>query len=201
MKVLIFDSETTGLPLWDKPSEDPGQPHLCQFTAAAFDDQTREEYDYVDMLIKPDGWVIPPELTKIHGISHERALAEGEPEINAARQFYRMAKAADRVSGYNIEFDLRIMRIAMKRAGISEPDLDVFSAMIKEKKHDVMRLCTPICKLPPTPKMMATGRKSFKNPTLAEAVKGVLGEEMPDAHDARADVMATQRLYWHLVKP
>jgi len=199
MRVLIFDTETTGLPLWSSPSEDPGQPHLCQFTAAGFDDQTGDEYEYVDMIVKPDGWIIPPDMTRLHGISQERALAEGVPEIDAARAFYRMARAADRVSGFSVDFDIRILRIAMKRAGIPDDALEAFSGMVKEKKHDVKRQCTPVCKIPPSHKMMAAGRKTgFKEPTLIEAVKIILGEDFPDAHDARADVLATIRLYRHL---
>jgi DNA polymerase-3 subunit epsilon len=197
MIVCAFDTETTGLPLWSEPSEDPRQPHLCQFTAVMFDDQSGEETEYVDMIIKPDGWTIPAELTAIHGISQERALEEGVAEIDAARRFYKMALSAERVTGYNVDFDIRILRIAMKRAGLGDETLDKFAAMLKAKKHDVMRLCTPVCKLPPTDKMMATGRKGFKSPSLTEAVKIILKEDLGDAHDARVDVLATIRLYQH----
>jgi DNA polymerase-3 subunit epsilon len=109
-----------------------------------------------------------------------------------------MCLGADRIVGFSIDFDIRLMRIAMKRAGIPDDKLQLFADMVKAKKYDVKPKCTPICKLAPTPKMMATGRKNFKDPTLAEAVRGVLKEVMADAHDARADVVATQRLYVHL---
>lgn len=198
MKILVFDVETTGIPIWDKPSEDPGQPHICQYVAATFDSVSREETDYVAMILKPDGWVITPELTAIHGISQEYALAEGIPEVECARHFYKAAQAADRIVGYSVDFDIRMLRIVMKRAGIPDPRMDVFAEMVKGKKHDVMRVCTPLCKMPPTAKMMAAGRKNFKSPSLFEAVKILLKEDLGDAHDARADVLVTMRLYWHL---
>jgi DNA polymerase-3 subunit epsilon len=198
MKVLVWDTETNGLPKWELPSLDPSQPHLCQFVSLLFDDQTGDELEYYSELVKPDGWRIPPELTAIHRITEEQAVADGVPEIDVARHFYKAAVQADRIVGFSVDFDIRIMRIAMKRAAIPEDALEKFSAMVKAKKHDVMRQCTRICNLPPSPKMMATGRKTPKSPTLKEAVKIILKEDLGDAHDARADVLATKRLYEHL---
>jgi DNA polymerase III subunit epsilon len=198
MKVLVWDTETTSIPLWDKPSLDPGQPHLVQFVGLIFDQATGDEIDYYSELIRPDGWAIPDDTVKIHGITTEHALEHGVPEVEPARWFYKTAVQADRVVGFSVDFDIRIMRIAMKRAGIPGEHLEKFSVMIKTKKYDIKHKCTPICRLPPTPKMMASGRKTYKDPTLKEAVKGVLGEEMADAHDARADVLATKRIYEHL---
>jgi DNA polymerase III subunit epsilon len=198
MKIFVFDVETQSLPLWDQPSLDPRQPHLVQFVGLLFDDQTGDELDYYAELIAPDGWTIPDEVVKLHGITTEMAAESGVPEVMAARYYYRMCLGADRIVGFSVDFDIRLMRIAMKRAAIPEEKLTAFADMVKSKKYDVKPKCTPICRLPPTPKMMAAGRKSFKDPTLAEAVKGVLKEDMADAHDARADVVATQRLYVHL---
>lgn len=201
MRVLLFDTEISGLPLWSLPSEDPSQPHLCQFTAVVFDDQTGEEHDYVDMLIKPDGWTIPEELTAIHGISQERAEAEGQPEKDAVTVFQNLLRGVERVSGFNVDFDLRIMRIAIIRAGYTKEEADEIAAWIKPRKHDVMFQSAPICKLPPTEKQMARGIRGFKQPKLSEAVQCILGETMADAHDARADVLATKRLYEALNPP
>ncbi len=42
MKALAYDTETTGLPDWNKPSDDPGQPRITQLAAELFDDETGE---------------------------------------------------------------------------------------------------------------------------------------------------------------
>lgn len=195
--IMFFDTETSGLPIWDRPSDDPRQPHLVQFTAILCDSTPDNEIDYVDMLIKPDGWTIDPDAMKAHGITVERALAEGVPEREAVRAWLLLRARCDLVCGFNVAFDMRIMRIAMLRYGLPKSACDEIAAATKT--HCVMQQARPHCSnLVPTDKMMAAGRKTGKTPSLAEAVKAVLRENMDDAHDARADALATMRLYFHM---
>src|ERR1700761_6991813 len=168
MRVVLYDVETTGLPLWDKPSNHPEQPHIVQYCSITFDSDTGEELDFYETLVRPRGWVVPEAMTKIHGISHDAALASGIDEVMVARQFYASAVKADRVSAFNVEFDNRIMRIAMKRNGIPTAALDEFSEMLKYKKHCLMLQARPICRLPPTMAMIKSGRKTWKSPSLKE---------------------------------
>ena len=81
--ILFFDTETTGLPLWKEPSEDPRQPHLVELAALLVNPDTREMIAFMDVIIKPNGWTIPVDVSEIHGITTERALAEGIPEEEA----------------------------------------------------------------------------------------------------------------------
>ena len=196
MRALVFDTETTGLPLWKEPSEHPGQPHLVQYTGVVVDTDTAEESDYVDTLVRPDGWIIPDEVSAIHGITTERALAEGVPEADVVRGWHDLLPTVDLVVGFNVDFDLRLMRIGLVRYGWTKEQCDEIAKAIR--KHDVMRQVTPIAKLPPTNRMMAAGMRQFKQPTLKEAMLAVFGETMEDAHDARGDVLATLRLFMHL---
>lgn len=193
MIVTIYDLETTGLPLWKEPSEHPGQPHICQFTAVRFDDETGDELEYFNAIVKPDGWVIPAEVTAIHGITMERAMDEGIPEKTVVKRYLDLLDRTERLSAYNISFDQRIMRIAMLRNGLTKTEIDDIQSAVWA--HCCMQQATPLVKAPPTAKMMATGRKTFKNPSLAEAVKAILGEDMEGAHDSRVDVAYTVRLY------
>ena len=57
-------------------------------------------------------------------------------------------------------------------------------------------MTTPICKMPPTPKMLAAGFDKFKMPKLIEAHQHLFGEGFDKAHDAMADVMACKRIYF-----
>lgn len=199
MKILFFDTETTGLPLWSEPSDHPNQPHLVQFSAIFMDRDGINGPEVINMIVAPDGWTIPDEVVAVHGITTERATIEGSPENMAVDAFVELASKAELISGFGVDFDLRIMRIAMLRSGREKEACDEFASKIR--KHCCMRQATPLCKIPPTYRMMASGRKTFKSPTLTEAVKELLGEDLPGAHDAMVDVEATSRLYFHMNKP
>jgi DNA polymerase III subunit epsilon len=193
MKMMIFDTETTGIPLWHEPSDDPRQPYLVQYTAVLFDEATGDEQSFVSKIVRPDGWSIAPELTALHGISNAQALDEGEPLRVVVSDWLTMTAQADVVAAFGIGFDMRIMRIAMLRAGLSKEACNHHTDTIRT--HDVQRHVTALCRVPPTDKMMAAGRKTWKTPTLTEAVKALLGEDLEDAHDSRADVLATKRIH------
>ena len=38
-KILFYDTETTGLPLWSQPSEHPDQPRVVQLAALLCDEE------------------------------------------------------------------------------------------------------------------------------------------------------------------
>lgn len=198
MKALIFDTETTGFPLWTKPSHHPGQPHLVQLTALLVDTETEEELEYCDMIIRPDGWKIKPELAALHGITQERAMDEGVPERDAALAYHRMVCLAGGVVCYGVAFDTRIMRIALLRCGFSRENIASLEGTLQT--FCVQSKCTPFAKIPPTEKMLQANRRHYKTPNLAEALKVLLGEDMQDAHDSRGDVLATMKLFYWLTK-
>lgn len=197
-KIMLYDTETTGLPAWHSPSDHPDQPHLVQFSAVVFDGSPDREIAYVDLLIRPDGWIISDEVAELHGITHARAATDGQPENLAVAEYLRLTRMADVVCAFGISFDERMMRIAMLRSGMTKAACDALAATLKT--HCVMKQATPLCKLPPSDKMMATGRKTFKTPNLTEAVRALLGEEIEGAHDARVDLYYTGRLYFHMNK-
>jgi DNA polymerase-3 subunit epsilon len=193
MNMMIVDVETDGIPLWHEPSDDPRQPHLVQYTAVLFDAGTGEEEEFTTLTVRPDGWTIPAELVAIHGITTEQATKEGVPLREVVNSFISMTARADLVAAYGIEFDLRIMRIAMLRCGFTKAQCGAHRDSMRT--HCVQRQVTPLCRLPPTDKMMRAGRKTWKTPTLTEAVAILLHEELDDAHDSRADVLATKRVF------
>jgi DNA polymerase-3 subunit epsilon len=97
---LIFDTETTGLPLFEQPSDHPDQPHLVQLGALLVDLDTRRELASVDLIMRPDGWVIGEEVSKIHGITHELAMDVGVPEAVAVDALISMWRLADGVTAF-----------------------------------------------------------------------------------------------------
>ena len=66
---IVYDTETTGLPLWKLPSGSEGQPHMVEIGAALVDSDFNIVEQY-EAIIKPEGWEISEAMTAIHGRSH-----------------------------------------------------------------------------------------------------------------------------------
>lgn len=191
MKTIVLDTETTGLPNFRASSGDPDQPHICQIGAMLFDCGGRVKAE-LNLLVKPDGWVIPEEATAIHGISQEDAEQYGISLKGAMGLLWRLIAAADVMVAHNLSFDFFLLRIAAKRAALSEP---------KDWKIDkfcTMKAMVDVCKIPPTEKMLASGFTNYKSPNLQEAYKHFHGQEFEGAHDAMADVRACRDVYFKL---
>lgn len=189
---IFFDTETSGLPLFNDPSEDPRQPHIVQLAAALVDMDTRTTLHSMDVIVRPDGWTIPAEVAAIHGITTERAMDEGIPEGEALEQFMTMWDKRLRIA-HNQSFDARIIRIAQSRFGHDEDRLALWKG---GKALCTQNMATPIMKLPPTAKMKAAGFYKPKSANLQEAHRFFCGKPFDGAHSAMADVQACKAVYF-----
>ncbi len=176
--LLPFDTETTGMPDWKTPSGGENQPHLVQIAALLVDDDTGKTIQSIDLIIKPDGWVIPEEVSAIHGITNEMAMDVGVPEVDALVAFVALWKASDRRIAFNRTFDQRIIRIATKRYF----EEDVVDQWAEKGDFD--------CAM-----MMAQKVMGGKRPNLADAYKHFTGKDLIDAHSAMADTQACLEVY------
>ncbi len=100
-----------------------------------------------------------------------------------------------KVVAHNSDFDLRIMRIAMLRAGRTKEWLDENPI----QAFCTMKAATPVVNLPPTAKMVSAGFNKPKAPRLSECIQFFFQEELVGAHDALVDVRACIRVYRHLL--
>jgi len=189
---FFYDTETSGLPKFGLPSEHPEQPHIVQLAAALVDLDSREIVAGLDVIVRPDGWVIPDEVAAVHGITTEHATAAGVPESLALSLFLELWGRRKRIA-HNEQFDARIIRIAQHRAGELEADLDAWKNGTAEC---TARLATPIVKAPPTAKMLAAGRTHYKTANLGEAVQFFTGKPLEKAHSAMADVLGCIAVYF-----
>lgn len=79
MVYLFFDTETTGLPKnYNAPSSDL-ENWSCRLVQIAWilADENKKPFAMSNFIIKPDGFEIPKESSDVHGITTEKALAEG----------------------------------------------------------------------------------------------------------------------------
>lgn len=189
---LFYDTETTGLPDFKAPSEAAHQPHIVQLAACLVDLNTRKLINSMDVIICPDGWVIPDDVAKIHGITTERALDEGVPEASAIGVFMDMWAQSHTRIAHNEQFDARILRIALMRF----EDDAVADHWKAGNAECTAKLATPICQIPPTAKMVKAGFNKFKTANLREAYLHFTGKELENAHSAMADVRGCMEVYF-----
>lgn len=182
---IVFDTETQGLPDWKAPSDSERQPHLVQLAAHQVDGTTRKITQSMNVIIKPDGWEIPQEVTDVHGITTEYAHEVGIPEKMAVDMFLELWGGRTQVA-HNVTFDRRIIRIATKRYC---PE-DVIEAWHAGPYECTGLLSKPIMKMGPK------GRYGYKMPKLVEAYRHFCGKELENAHTALADVNACLDVYW-----
>lgn len=189
MNILFFDTETTGLPDFRSPSDAGHQPHLIQI-AADLSDEHGNTIDEWSTIVRPGvGAQFAPEAIAAHGITPERAMAEGIDLAVAWDRFAGLVGNAGGIVGHNVSFDLRIMRIASAKLGMEKWQSPVESRC-------TMRMATPILNLPPTERMLAAGFNKPKAPNLTECVRFFFNEDLDGAHDALVDVRACKRVYF-----
>jgi DNA polymerase-3 subunit epsilon len=182
---LFYDTETTGLPDFKAPSESEHQPHIVQLGARLVDLDTRVAISTLDVVIRPDGWEIPDEVSAIHGITTERAQLVGVSESLALGMLLDLWERAGERIGHNESFDARIVRIAQHR--FDDARIDAWKGA---PAQCTQIMATPILKLPPTPKMLAAGFTKNKSANLGEAYEFFTGKKLENAHSALADVDA-----------
>lgn len=198
--LLPFDVETSGLPLFKEPSDHPDQPHIIELAAKLVDEETREVYAALNVLIKPEGFTISQEITDITGISHETAMRYGVPMAQALELFIAMWRQADLRVAHNETFDNRLVRIALKRDEIfatqMEHDQEFADYWKAAPAFCTQTNSTKIINLPPTAKMIAAKRNHAKSPNLGEAYQFFMGKPLEGAHRAMTDVEACLDVYF-----
>ena len=186
---LIFDTETTGLPKkWNAPVTDIDNWPRCVQLAWQVHDNLGNCIDNKDFLIKPDGYNIPYDSEKIHGISTELAEKDGYNLLDVLKQFNEAVKESKFVIGHNVKFDLNIMGCEFHRANLQN-NLDV--ANILDTCYEKTAL---LCMIPG-----GRGGK-YKFPTLTELHSFLFSKPFAEAHNATADVEATARCFLELIR-
>ncbi|PHQ29935.1 DNA polymerase III subunit alpha [Leeuwenhoekiella nanhaiensis] len=186
---LIFDTETTGLPKdWNAPITDSDNwPRAIQI-AWQLHDEMGKCIEHQDYLIRPDGFDIPFDAERIHGISTELAQRDGLPLGEVLGKFKTALEKTKFVVGQNVGFDVNIMGAEFHR-------LDVANQL---QELPVLDTCTEttaqLCQIP-------GGRGGrFKLPTLTELHEYLFNQPFAEAHNATADVEATTRCFFELVR-
>jgi DNA polymerase-3 subunit epsilon len=180
--ILIYDTETTGLPS-KAPLGDPSQPRLVQL-GALFMEPDGTERMRLDLVIYRDE--IPEAAQRAHGITEGFAKTYGVNEGAALDIFLDLVEVSDTIVAHNLRYDELVIKNALAVQGEQNPD-----PFRNKNKFDTMLVSTNICKLPKR-------NGGYKYPTLMEAHKHFFGVGFEGAHQAISDVLACKRIFFHL---
>jgi DNA polymerase III subunit epsilon len=181
---LIIDCETTGLPRnWKAPISDLGNwPRAIQIAWSLFD-KSGAHIESAAHLVRPEGFIIPEDVQRIHGITTDRAMAEGKALSDVLHQFREAADRSEVVVAHNLRFDESVISAEYHRLRLPPP----FAGK--------MRICTmtkstDFCRIP--------GPYGYKWPTLSQLHEELFKCGYEEAHDAGADVAACAKCFFEL---
>lgn len=186
--ILFFDTETTGKPKrYDAPVSDvDNYPRLVQIGWIAYDCGTY--VGHKEYIIKPDGFEIPAEVSKIHGITTEMALAKGVPIAEVLHEFWEQwVKPSDLIVGHNISFDVSVVGAEYWRL-LGHNPLEAKPTLC------TMKSTTDFCKIP-------GNYGKYKWAKLTELWERVFPDKpYPQTHTALDDIKHTADCYFALVE-
>jgi len=165
MKVCIFDTETTGLPLNSKiPGwvHENNWPHIVSMSWIILDADTNEITKTRSYVVYPQNWIIPEESTKIHKITQQEALEKGYYLEVVLDEF--LNEECDMYIAHNLNFDYNVILHA------TNWDIGRIQTKIDKEFKCSMEPARYICKIP----WMYRG---YKPPKLSEFYKHVFGHE------------------------
>lgn len=204
MKYAVIDCETTSLPDYKKPADDPSQPRLASLGVVLVDavssDQkiasstassvVLEEKFTVkieaehEFLVKPDGWKMTPEAGAVNGLTDERLEAEGKPIAEVLAFYAGLIEAGYVVVAYGAQHDCKILRGEFRRAGL--PDL-----FEQTKNVCLMRAMQPL-KIP-----KANGKGGW--PQLDDVLRFLGDKPEPRPHGALVGARCAFKVFAHFL--
>lgn len=181
---LFFDTETTGLPLdWKAPVTNLNNwPRMVQLAYLIYD-KNGNKIKQADFIIQPEGFVIPKDASKVHGISTEKAIAEGASLIDVLNEFFEDVQQSDFLVAHNMAFDEKI----------------VGAELLRKNKQNIIPLKKQICTMQSTINYCKLPSKyGFKWPKLTELHTALFNEGFDEAHNALVDISITAKCFWEL---
>lgn len=184
---LIFDTETHGLPKDYKlgPEHSDNWPRVLQIAWEVYDENF-QLIERVCELIKPEGWTITDAFSLKNGFTTENNDLKGVPMKEMLQRFIARRTECAYSVAHNISFDAKILRAEMIRHNM----VTEFTAT----KICTMNKSTKYCGL------FSDKSSRFKWPKLEELHLKLFGYCFEGAHDGAADVAATAKCFFELLK-
>lgn len=185
---LVFDCETTGLPRIRHFSPEVVEewPRLVQIAWARYD-RKGAPGDARCHIVRPEGFRIPADATRIHGITDARARREGRDLAEVLDEFLEAATVpGTTLVAHNFDYDRNVVAGEIIRSRKPLAFLEIAGICTMKSTTDLVRLPRP------------GGGFGYKWPTLEELHTWVFGFSYEGAHDAANDIDACARSFFRL---
>lgn len=191
-KVLVFDTETTGL-LWQKNAPLETRPYIVQFAGIVVEMDkywNNKELARIDQFIKPP-MKIPYVTSEIHWI-YDCDVIDKKPLSWYAKTISYFLNEPDFIVAHNLAFDRDVLKYEFERLRKEWLPFD----FIPKNTICTMEESRDWCNIPSKHKFA----KRPKNPKLQELTKIALWTYFDWAHNAMVDVEWTLKAFIALVK-
>ena len=194
MKVLVFDTETNGLPEGYNISihETNKWPYMLQLSCILYDVDANNLIKQEDWIIKIDDDIdISEECTAINGITRLQCKRTGVSIKHVLEKFNKLIIKADLTLAHNWQFDQNIIMVECLRNNIF-CNLSYTAGENRRPKYCSMKSGQPLCKIE---KLSRAGKKYFKYPTLSELHEHLFNTTPNNTHDAMVDILICLRCF------
>lgn len=193
-RILVFDTETTGLPKskFSKPENTNEWPYIVQLSYIIYNVEKMTVEKCFDHIIQiPSTIIINEKCVSIHGISNQISTEQGIPLDICLDSFLDDFRSVDLVIGHNIEFDLNMILAELWR----RPRYS--SSQIKTILNSTHLFCTmqegmDLCRIK---SLKNYNNSDYKFPNLAELHHYLFGKIPIHLHNSMNDVIICLRCY------
>lgn len=192
MKILIFDTETTGLPIERNPliKETKKWPYIIQFSFILYDIQNSAILDLMNEIICLDDSIqISEKSIEIHKITKEMSKEKGISIVDSLNRFNEALLNCDMVIAHNLDFDKNLVLVECLRNNIQQK-FNFDNRIIPE--YCTMKNNINLCKIERT---NYRGDKYYKYPSLSELYMQLFNIVPNGLHDSMVDVLLCLRSF------
>jgi DNA polymerase-3 subunit epsilon len=209
MRVLVFDTETTGLPETKiiNPDTLNKWPYIVQFSYIIYDTDLNEIVEVKDFIVKvPIDVIISQESVNLHGITNEISAVKGITIEEVFNEFFFSFKNSDKIVGHNISFDINMIKIELlriiyfNRTNISNEEIKLCKWNLHYLTNFKNISCTlqdsiELCNIKAVNKF---GKTYLKYPKLIELHQKLFETTPNNLHNSLNDILVTLRCFMML---
>jgi DNA polymerase-3 subunit epsilon len=182
--ILYYDTETQDMLNFKERSAHESQPHIVQIAGLLYCDELKRVVNSIDLTVMADGWEIPEDVSKIHGITTELSQKIGVEEEWALQCFLLLVSKADAIKAHNKNFDYRVVRTSCMRHS-SENNVEKWA----EQNHQCTLEATREYLKPINAERLEEGFDKI-SASLGSIYEHLFDKPLENAHTAMADAVA-----------